>query len=271
MVEEQARLLRFDCQGRPEAHRNAREPLECAVAGGGVTVFARTEERLLLFGASGAIGSAVSAAFAGKDWQIFGTGRQGGANIYAYDPFATDRKSQAALEKSGPFDAVCWAQGANLNDAVRTVNAERHLELYRANVLFCIVTLKMLLERSLLAPNARLCVISSIWQTIARPNKLSYSVTKAALQGFVTAASVDLAEEGYLINAVLPGALDTPMTHANLTPEQISNLANATGFGRLARLEDVAALVLFLCSTDNRSITGQFVRVDLGFSHARLV
>lgn len=225
-------------------------------------------ERLLLFGAGGAIGGAIRTVFVDKGWQVTGTGRKARAGIVAFDPFSDDA---SALENSGPFDAVCWAQGANLNDNVRSVDPQKHLELYRANVLFCVVSLKLLLDKGLLAKAARLCVISSIWQTIARPDKFSYSITKAALQGFVTAASVDLGDTGCLINAVLPGALDTPMTHANLTPQQVANLQNATGFGRLARLEDVAALAHFLCSADNKSITGQFVRVDVGFSHARLV
>jgi len=227
--------------------------------------------KLLLFGGGGAIGNAVRTAFIEDKWQVVATSRQGKTGVFAYDPFSANEANQVALERSGPFDAVCWAQGANLNDNVRTVVSDEHLDIYRANVLFCLVTLRMLLERQLLASGARLCVISSIWQTIARPNKLSYSVTKAALQGFVTAASVDLGREGFLINAVLPGPLDTPMTRANLTAEQIAGLTKATDFGRLAKLEDVATLVRFLCSTDNKSITGQFVRVDVGLSHARLV
>lgn len=231
----------------------------------------RPPNKLLLFGASGAVGKAVHTAFSDSGWQVVATSRQGTSGLLAYDPFAASDANQAALERSGPFDAVCWAQGLNINDNVRTFKNEEHLDIYRANVLFCLVTLKMLLERQLLTAGARLCVIGSIWQTIARPNKLSYSVAKAAIQGFVSSASVDLAKEGFLINAVLPGPLDTPMTRANLSPEQIAGVATATGFGRLAKPEDVAALVRFLCSSDNQSITGQFVRVDLGFSHARLV
>ena len=227
--------------------------------------------KLLLFGGGGAIGTAIRTAFIEDRWQVVATGRNETSGLVAYDPFGSGDANQAALERGGPFDAVCWAQGANLNDSIRTVKSEEHLEIYRANVLFCLVSLRMLLERQLLASGARLCVISSIWQTIARPNKLSYSVTKAALQGFVTATSVDLGREGFLINAVLPGPIDTPMTRANLSAEQMGALTKATGFGRLAKLEDVATLVRFLCSADNKSITGQFVRVDVGLSHARLV
>src|SRR5262249_41630085 len=123
----------------------------------------------------------------------------------------------------------------------------------------------------LLAKDARLCVISSIWQTLSRQNKLSYSVTKAALQGFVLSTAVDLGRDGYLINAILPGALDTPMTRRMLKPKQIKALESATFFNRLPTLADVANLALFLCSEQNTSITGQFIAADLGFRHARIL
>jgi 3-oxoacyl-[acyl-carrier protein] reductase len=128
-----------------------------------------------------------------------------------------------------------------------------------------------LLASDRLAQGARLCVISSVWQNVARPNKLSYMVSKAALQGLVQSAATDLADRGILVNAVLPGALDTPMTRQNLTSEQIGRIVGMTNFDRLPALGDVAALVGFLCSAANTSITGQFVAVDLGFQNARLV
>jgi 3-oxoacyl-[acyl-carrier protein] reductase len=51
----------------------------------------------------------------------------------------------------------------------------------------------------------------------------------------------------------------------------MSRLAGATGFERLVSLDDVVAAIEFLCSAHNTGITGQFITVDLGFSHARLV
>ena len=188
----------------------------------------------------------------------------------AFDPFAA-QWTGAELAAEIPYTGVCWAQGANQNDSVRDVDAAAHLEIYKANVLYVLITLKALLERRLLAAGARLCVISSIWQNLARQRKLSYCVSKAALQGLVLSAAADLAQEGYLINAVLPGALETPMTRRNLTGEQIERLSGATGFGRLPALEDVASLVCYLCSSQNSGITGQFIAADLGFSHVRIV
>jgi len=63
----------------------------------------------------------------------------------------------------------------------------------------------------------------------------------------------------------------TPMTRRNLSAEQIDRLTSATGFGRLASLEDVANVVCYLCSSENTGITGQFIAADLGFSRVRIV
>lgn len=96
-------------------------------------------------------------------------------------------------------------------------------------------------------------------------------MTKAALQGLVLSAAADLGKDGYLINAILPGALDTPMTRKNLAPEQLERLQSATLFNRLPTLADVGSLAYFLCSEGNTSITGQFIATDLGFSHVRIL
>jgi NAD(P)-dependent dehydrogenase (short-subunit alcohol dehydrogenase family) len=89
--------------------------------------------------------------------------------------------------------------------------------------------------------------------------------------GLVRSASVDLGEQGHLVNGVLPGVLDTPMTAANLDPEQIAAVASMTSLGRLPDLDTLAELICFLCSPDNNSITGQSIAVDLGMSNVRLL
>jgi 3-oxoacyl-[acyl-carrier protein] reductase len=234
------------------------------------------QNRLLVFGGSGAIGGAIAMAAANHRWEVIATSRQaqpdskGSVKWIVVDPFA-DSFSAKALQERGPYTAVCWAQGANGSDSVYNVSLDDNLDLYRSNCLYIVATLRILLDYKLLIPASRLCVISSIWQTLARQSKLSYCMTKAALHGLVLSASVDLAREGHLINAVLPGALDTPMTRANLNPVQLQGFTAATGFGRLATLDDVASLVLYLCSRENSGITGQFISADLGFSNVRLV
>ena len=189
----------------------------------------------------------------------------------AYDPLAAPPESAGLLDTGAPYSAVCWAQGRNATDNVHNVNLDENSAVYQANCLYILATLKILLERKLLAPRARLCIISSIWQNLARQDKLSYCMSKAALQGLVLSASVDLGKSGFLINAILPGALDTPMTRQNVTSEQLHKLSSATFFNKLPALDDVANLAYFLCSDQNTGITGQFIAADLGFSHARLL
>ena len=188
----------------------------------------------------------------------------------AYDPLTAD--PDGGFPDDQPFDGVCWAQGTNLADSLQEFDVQRHLEIYGANCLSVMIAASALLRSRLLRPaGARLTVVSSIWQERARENKLSYTVTKAAVGGLVRSASVDLGADGHLVNGVLPGVLDTPMTAANLSPAQIEAVANMTSLGRLPDLDTLAELICFLCSQDNNSITGQSIAVDLGMSNVRLL
>lgn len=247
---------------------------------------------VLVFGGSGVIGAAAASYFHRRGWAVTATGRRvtppspaSGSSapvgpsavsadavpITVFDPFAPD-PDYASLAAGGPYDAVVWAQGANVNDSLYTLDIDRHIELLMANCVFITKTMNALLTRKMVVERgARFCVVSSIWQSIARQNKYSYTVSKAAVQGIVHAASVDLGQDGHLVNAVLPGVVDTPMTRANLSPEQIDAVSSATLFNRLVGLEDVCSTIHWLCSSDNHGVTGQSVAVDLGFRHGRIL
>ena len=230
---------------------------------------------ILVFGATGSIGQEICAGLRQRGFSVTGSGRKPLPSDVEIDRWVqTDPLSptyaQERLIAAGPYNGVCWAQGANLNDSVYSVDIEKHLELYNINCVFVVRTLQSLLSLGLLVSGARLCVVSSIWQSIARQHKLSYCMTKAALQGLVLSASVDLARDGHTINAVLPGALDTPMTHANLGAGQVEKIAAATYFGRLATTQDVVQAVSYLCHPASAGVTGQFIAIDNGFSHVRI-
>lgn len=235
-----------------------------------------SQPSVIVFGASGAIGSTLVASFDRNRYTVLA----GTRNLVQADQSSSIRTFQfnAGCPEDGlvglepeSINAVVWAQGANLSDSIYSLDIDAHLAMYEANVTFILLSLHALLSKKLLAPSARLCIISSIWQNIAKQNKLSYCITKSALQGLVQSLEIDLGASGILVNAVLPGALDTPMTRTNLDALQIKQLEKASPLGTLATLEDVTNLVEFLCSEKNTGITGQFITADRGFSYARII
>lgn len=217
--------------------------------------------RALVFGARGALGSAICERFTAGGWAIERAGRYAGRQgLIDHD--------NAPVTSAGPLECVVWAQGANANDAVETLDGARLDELLAANVTLVATSMHALLTAGVIGDGARLVVLSSIWQDVARPGKLSYTVSKAALGGLVRAAAADLAPRGIAINAVLPGVVDTTMTRANLTSRQIAVVANSSGSGRLVLASEVAETAFFLGSAPS-GVTGQSLIVDLGFTVVR--
>lgn len=231
-----------------------------------------TNKKCLVIGASGAIGSAVVDEFAQNEFQVWTSSRSVDTN--AKQQLQLLGKSDAdrtSMQNAPTFDAVVWAQGANLNDNINDVDDAAFAELIQANVGFVVSTMSSLLAAKKITNGARLCVVSSIWQQAIRPNKLSYSITKSALSGLVQSAALDLADQNILVNAILPGVLDTPMTRSVLSNDQIKSVATRTGFARLVTPQEIAVLCHFVCSEANTTLTGQSLVADLGFSNVRPV
>lgn len=224
-------------------------------------------ERALVFGGAGALGGPIASALSQSGLSVTTTSRRGDAGHMVCDPLS-DPGSLRSVLAAGPYSVVVWAQGANLNDSATDADPDEFRSLIDINVTFVVATLGALVRGGAIETGARLVVLSSIWESIARPGKFSYAISKAAIGGLVRAASVDLAPLGISINAVLPSVTDTPMTRANLTESQIATVASGTGFGRLVTPEDVARAVLALAQTGG-GITGQSIPVDHGFSHTR--
>ena len=231
-----------------------------------------TVRRALVFGARGEIGTAITAALASDCTDVVGTSRapSGDDGLIGVDPFDAAVGMQS-LSGAGPLDVAVWAQGANVNDSVLEFDLAVHVEVVQANCMFVAATLAELLRTGSLRDGARLCIVSSIWQQVAREHKFSYTVSKAAISGLVNSAAADLAGRDMLVNAVLPSVTDTSMTRAMLSREQIDRFAAATPFARLTSLDDVARTVEFLCSERNTGVTGQSIAVDLGYTAMRRV
>ncbi|NIR49111.1 SDR family oxidoreductase [candidate division KSB1 bacterium] len=91
----------------------------------------------------------------------------------------------------------------------------------------------------------------------------NYSASKAGLIGLTKTVAKELGRYNVNVNAVAPGYVLTPLTQK--LPDKIITQAKAeTVFGRLAEPEDVAKLILFLCSNLAQHITGEVIKVDGG-------
>ncbi|KDE14403.1 SDR family oxidoreductase [Rhodococcus aetherivorans] len=112
----------------------------------------------------------------------------------------------------------------------------------------------------------RIVNISSGSARYARPDVISYAMTKGAIEVFTRALAVDVGERGITANAVAPAALDTDMNahwlrgddHARTTA------ASTTALRKLATAEDIAAIVAFLVSAAAGAITGQVIDATNG-------
>lgn len=93
----------------------------------------------------------------------------------------------------------------------------------------------------------------------------SYATSKAALVGLTRSAAVELGPYGINVNAVAPGFVRTGLLDA-LPPEVLANAEKSAVLGRIAEPEDIAHVVLFLCSDDARHITGQVIVADGGLT-----
>ena len=93
--------------------------------------------------------------------------------------------------------------------------------------------------------------------------------SKAALESLVRYWAVELASEGIIVNAVSPGMVETDALKAlSPNPEPLlERIRQQTPAGRVVTPEDVAGLILFLCSPEAQMIVGQTLVMDGGYSH----
>ena len=108
--------------------------------------------------------------------------------------------------------------------------------------------------------------IASIFGVISKEKRAAYSATKWGLIGFTKAVALDLASFNVQVNAVSPGFVDTDLTRQIIGPENLKQLVETIPQGRLAQPDEIAKVVLFLCSVLNTYITGQNIVVDGGFT-----
>jgi glucose 1-dehydrogenase len=108
--------------------------------------------------------------------------------------------------------------------------------------------------------------LASMAAVMASGDQIPYAVSKAAMKQLTAMTALSLAPYGVRVNAVGPGAVETPMAAATVTgsPEAVQRVLSRVPMGRLARPEEIAAIVAFLASDDASYLTGQTLFADGG-------
>ena len=177
-----------------------------------------------------------------------------------------NEESYDNLNNCQNIDYILWCQGYNVNDSILSMNKEDCYKSLNINTNYIILSLNHLLKNNKINNNARLCIISSIWQQSSKKNKLSYSVSKSAISGIIKSVSCDLKDKNILINAILPGPILNEMTYKTLTKNQVNEIKDKLGYDRLIDINDICYLFDYLCFKNN-STTGQSIVIDLGLTN----
>ena len=148
--------------------------------------------RALVFGASGSIGSHIIRKLNEDGINTIGTSTQENEHVYVAN------NNMENLSVIDNVDIVIWAHGYNFNDNINTFNLDEFNKMVECNITFIPNTLNFLLKHNKINDNAKMVIISSIWEDLTRDNKLSYSITKSALGGMVKNLAFDLSSKNIL-------------------------------------------------------------------------
>jgi NAD(P)-dependent dehydrogenase (short-subunit alcohol dehydrogenase family) len=117
--------------------------------------------------------------------------------------------------------------------------------------------------------NGSIVNIGSVSSFRPQPNQAAYTAAKHGVIGLTKTASVEAAPQGIRVNAVCPGAIDTPMLRSALEEFNVTEAEFAPSlslFGRFGRPEEVAHASLWLCSDQSSYVTGAALMVDAGYT-----
>ena len=107
--------------------------------------------------------------------------------------------------------------------------------------------------------------VSSVHGLSSEFGLVNYCSTKAGLIGFTRSAALELGSANVNVNAVAPGYIRTTQLTERVPAEILDRARERSVLGRLGDPQDVASVILFLCSEASRHITGAVIPVDGGY------
>lgn len=244
---------------------------------------------MLITGAAGGIGRATVELFHHKGWQVVGVDRSDYGESFPADglfiqaDISQERELERIFEEVRGFTPTLHALVNNAALQIAKPLLETTVEEWDAVMASNLrsVFLGLKLSHPLLKKAGRGAVVnvSSVHAIQTSMNIAAYAASKGGLLALTRALAIEFAPDDIRVNAVLPGAVDTPMLRAGLSRghagqgdiyARLDNLARKTVNGRVGEPDEIAQAIYFLADTDQSSfITGQALVID-GGATARL-
>ncbi len=190
---------------------------------------------------------------------------------------ARDASAVAALAAStGPIDGLFNCAGVVHNGTVLDATEADWAFAFDLNVTAQFRAIRAflpgMLKRAEQTGTAAILNMASVCSSIkGLPSRAVYGASKAAVIGLTKSVAADYVKQGIRVNAICPGTVDTPSLRARIAayadPVQAEkDFIARQPMGRLAGVDDITPLVIYLLSDESRFMTGQAVAADGGIT-----
>tara|TARA_Y100000741_G_C18198815_1_gene536736 strand:- start:282 stop:1025 length:744 start_codon:yes stop_codon:yes gene_type:complete len=242
-----------------------------------------TDKTVIITGGTRGIGAEISRVFLKAGAQLLVTGTKdtnskmqkffdGNHNIqYHQLDFSSNdsvNKFLNTVNKLKKIDVLINNAGVNKIESISHLSSKDWDWINTVNLKGPFLLTKAVTKTMKKKNSGKIINIASIFGVVSKEKRAAYSSTKWGLIGFTKAVALDMACFNIQVNALSPGFVDTELTQKILGKDGIESLIERIPLGRLAKPEEIANVVLFLCSENNSYITGQNIIVDGGFTSA---
>ena len=248
-----------------------------------------SQRTVLITGAAGGIGRATVALFAEKGWRVIGIDRAPfGKNfpsnglfiqIEVANPESMETIFNQVKTITNDLDALVNNAAIQVAKPLLETSVEEWDMVIANNLRPAFLLSKLTYPFFKTAGGGAIVNVSSVHAVQTSANIAAYAASKGGLLALTRALAIEFASDNIRVNAILPGAVDTPMLRAGLdrghlagqdVHTRLDNLARKTVNGRIGKPEEIAHAIYFLAdNTQSSFMTGQALIVD-GGATARL-
>ena len=177
--------------------------------------------------------------------------------------FEATEKMFAQIEQIGSLDILVNNAGVTADSSFRKMSFEQWDKVIRTNLYSVFNCSKFAVNAMLDSGSGRIINISSINGQKGQFGQVNYSASKAGIHGFTKSLAMEVAAKKITVNTVSPGYTGTEMVRK--VPDKIlDSIVAQIPVGRLCEPEEVAQMVLYLCSDQAGFVTGANLSINGG-------